>query len=485
MSNDDSLTADFFGTLTQGPAPVPEGRATRAELEQIVKELAGNHPFQAVFPWLDGQVVVVNAQRQIVCADESFPGSLGFDRPAMLYGKRMGEVIGCAHVHLGPDGCGSAQQCRFCGLLQSVLANLSGTPAVERDARIPVRTKSGIQIVRFDVRSVSVTWQGADLGVLLLRRPAAEGADAPTVDPRPSEGYPQALSRLTFIRKLGEGGMGNVYLVRDEDEHLHALKTILLSRAADPMVVQRFEREAEMSLQLKHPHIVETEEVGRTEDGVLYMVLEYCSQGTATDWLQRMGPLPTDLALYWLTSTAHALGYAWDTHSLVHRDIKPDNLLIDGVGQIKLADFGIARRMLPSEKRLTQDELAVGSVHYMAPEQFSQLTQMDVRSDMYALGATFYRLLCGFPPFDGEDPMMILARKTRETPVSIGNYRSSLPAALVECIDDLLQTDPDRRPRDPMTLAKRLMEITASEGVDLARIHNRYHLPELGSIEPD
>jgi serine/threonine-protein kinase len=192
-----------------------------------------------------------------------------------------------------------------------------------------------------------------------------------------------------------------------------------------------------------------------------------------------MGPLPVDLALYWLTSISSALAYAWNEHQLIHRDLKPDNLLVDDAGMIKLADFGIALRRSHDAARLTQEGLTMGSVHYMAPEQIQGVPDLDVRADLYSLGATFYKLLSGLPPLDAEEPVAILQRKLSENPPSIGKYRSSLPEGLVDCIDGLLARDRDKRPQDPETLSRQLMEITAAEGIDLSRVHKHYHLPDV------
>ncbi len=454
-------------------AAVPDG-APDGEMERLAARLRDNVLFDAVAGWLDGHVVVLDAQRRIVAADAGFAASLGRDHRDAVLGSRLGEAYSCVFHRRGGGGCGDASACHFCGALEAILAVDLAGDRVGGGCRMTVRGAGGPRVVYFDLRVLPIEVGGRELKVVWLRRPAEgdpdEGGD---------RGLGGRIAGYALERKIGEGAMGSVYLVRDERGGRFALKILRPERACEPAASHRFEREVSLSTALDHPHIVRTLDVGRAHGGRLYMVSEYCAQGSAADWLQRMGPLPLDLALYWMTSIAHAVAYAWETHGLVHRDIKPGNLLIDDRGQIKLADFGIARSLRSRLARLTQEGKTLGSVYTMPPEQAEGIADLDVRSDLYAIGATFYRLLSGAYPVEGDEPMGVLLSKVRRPSTSIARWRSTLPDGLVELLDAMLERDRDARPQDAQEVARRLMELTAAEGVDLSRIHHMYHLPEV------
>ncbi len=460
-----------------------------ADLAALTERVAREPMIQALADWSEGHLLVLDGQRRILRASDDLARQLGFEDGRGLLGLRLGDALGCANAASAAGGCGTGRACRFCGALGTVLAARAADGPVESEWRLPRLVGHHVETHRYRLRASLAEVDHHELVLVhLLRAPpsAPEPRDATSsldlmlsATTSVDADWPTELARYVPIRRLGEGSVGSVWLVEDEDGVPYALKTIRADRTTDPQVLARFEREAELSMKLEHPHIVRTAAVGRTAAGDLFMLSEFCGQGSGTDWLQRMGPLPVDLALYWMTSMAHALGYAWREHQLIHRDIKPDNLLVDGDGMIKLADFGIALRRNPEVARLTGEGLTMGSVHYMAPEQVQGAPDLDVRADLYALGATFYKLLSGLPPLDADDPMALLHRKLGEDPPSIARYRSSLPDGLVAVIDGLLARDRARRPQEPEALSRQLMEIVASEGVDLTRVHRHYHLPDI------
>ena len=178
----------------------------------------------------------------------------------------------------------------------------------------------------------------------------------------PNTEWPPGEIPFSRIRKLGSGGMGSVFLVQDELGRQYALKTLRDEVASIDKVVNRFKRELEIAITLDHPNVVRTYNAFETTEGNLYMLSEYCPHGTAAHWLQANGPLSSELAVNWMKEAARALEYVWKEHGLIHRDIKPDNLLLNERDNIKIADFGVAvnrvrdaNQLLPSRLNLVFD----------------------------------------------------------------------------------------------------------------------------------
>lgn len=263
--------------------------------------------------------------------------------------------------------------------------------------------------------------------------------------------------------------MGTVFLVEDAKGERFALKTLRPDTARKTRSQDRFVQEMELTAALDHPNITRTVEFAQTRTGVLYMITEYVPNGTAQRWLQELGPLPVSLVLHWMVGAARALDYAWRRHHLVHRDIKPDNLLVGEANSVKLADFGIARS-LSADNRLTLVGSVLGTPQYMAPEQAMGTDELDTRADLYALGSTAFYLLSGTYPFDGPDPLSIMTQKVNEDPPSIRRRRRNLPRPLSALLDALLSRDPAGRPDDPAALGKLLLATAAREGIDMSGV---------------
>jgi eukaryotic-like serine/threonine-protein kinase len=204
---------------------------------------------------------------------------------------------------------------------------------------------------------------------------------------------------------LGRGGMATVW--RGVDQRLGrpvAIKLLDRADTADPIMLQRFDREARTAGGLTHPNIVAVYDVG-TDNGVPYLVMELID-GTSVAALLAGGPLPVDQAVDVARQTCDALGM---THAqgVVHRDIKPANILLTTTtGTVKVCDFGIAR-LAHQQTNLTAPHTAIGTSAYMAPEQASG-APVDARTDLYALGCVMYAMLTGHPPFTGDNPLAVL-----------------------------------------------------------------------------
>ncbi len=241
-------------------------------------------------------------------------------------------------------------------------------------------------------------------------------------------------NRYTVVKKLGSGGMAHVYLAR------HALltrplviKVLHRTLAKEPEMRERFRREAEAAARLVHPYICAIADMGFAGD-VEYLVMPYYAGGSLADLLSRRKMVPPPTAAAIAAQVACALDYA-HRHGVVHRDIKPDNILFDEDGNVALTDFGIATARFHG--RLTANGRAMGTPHYMSPEQ-AMGKLVDGRSDLYAVGLLLYEMLLGTPPFDGEDSYAVGYKHVHETPVPPDQVDTRIPAALsalvVKCL---------------------------------------------------
>jgi len=273
-------------------------------------------------------------------------------------------------------------------------------------------------------------------------------------------------------RSLGAGAIGSVY----EGVHVAsgdsvAVKLLSPRINAMPAVVDRFVREARLCYQIVHPHVVRVHTWGAYDDGRHYFVMEYVDGTTLLELLRthRQG-LDWPLACAIAADIGEALAHVHELE-VVHRDIKPGNVLIDRRGRGKLADLGLARQLVGAldesgGRRLTAKGAALGSPAYMAPEQISDTSAVGPAADVYALGATLYHALCGRPPLIGENPTATLMRVMREDPSPIGALIAGLPAAVAESVDASLAKNPARRPADVGELARCLRAASAAAARD-------------------
>jgi serine/threonine-protein kinase len=268
---------------------------------------------------------------------------------------------------------------------------------------------------------------------------------------------PQPLPGWQLLRKLGQGGLGVVYLALRPGDGLAAVKMIAPAVSGSPAQVERFVREAEILRQLHHPHIVAFREIGQAGDE-LYFVMDYVRGCDAGHLVKTAGPLAVPRAVALTCQLLEALEYA-HARQFVHRDVKPANLLVSAAGDretARLADFGLARVYQASAlSGLTLTGEIGGSAGYLAPEQITHFREVLPPADQYGAAATLYYLLTGCPPYDlprqsHQQFLMIL----NEDPVPITQHRPELPAALVQIIHRALTRDPPRRFPDVATFRK-------------------------------
>jgi tRNA A-37 threonylcarbamoyl transferase component Bud32 len=285
--------------------------------------------------------------------------------------------------------------------------------------------------------------------------------------------------RYRVVSLIGEGGMGAVYLV----EHTlirkrMALKVLNPDLMQNPEMVTRFEREALAAAHLDHPNVVAATDLGRTEDGALFLVLEYVDGSNLRDILS-FGPMPAQRVLHIARQVTSALVRA---HALriVHRDLKPENIMLaqreGDVDFVKVLDFGLAKvrveALLATEGDVTRSEALTrhgtifGTPTYMAPEQ-AVGAEVDGRTDLYSLGIIMYELLTGEPPFPGDDPSELLKQHVigKVPPLTERAPALKIPAVLDQLIMRLLEKRPDKRPQEARVVLDTIDQIAASEGL--------------------
>ncbi|WP_331745565.1 protein kinase domain-containing protein [Streptomyces virginiae] len=254
---------------------------------------------------------------------------------------------------------------------------------------------------------------------------------------------------------LGAGGMGQVW--RGTDQLLHRKVAVkLLARPGDRVLATRLLAEARAAAAFSDPHAVAVHDVGEGQLGgvpSVFLVMELV-EGRSLSELLHDGPLPVDDVLRWGEEICQALEAAHRA-GVVHRDVKPSNVLITAAGRMKLCDFGIARRALATQG-LTATGSAIGTPGYMAPEQIRGDT-VGPTTDLYAVGCLLYELLTGRPPFTGE-ALSVLSKHLEQTPVPIRDLRPEVPAALDRLVGQLLAKDPARRPVSAALVGDELLD---------------------------
>ncbi len=263
----------------------------------------------------------------------------------------------------------------------------------------------------------------------------------------------RTLGGYRILRRIGEGGMGAVYLAYHEDKDQHvAIKVLGDHLASNQGYVDRFYREAKSGALLNHPNIVRTLRVGQDQATALhYLVLEFVDGQTAQSLLDKQGRLALGDAVHIALDVARALEHA-HSRNIVHRDIKPDNILITRAGVSKLVDLGLARRT-DEASHLTAARQGFGTTYYMPYEQAVNARHADGRSDIYALGATLYHLVTGSVPFPGENHLDVVEKKNR----GIFTPASKLNPAVPPVLDHILSRMLARQPRDRYQTASELI----------------------------
>jgi serine/threonine protein kinase len=263
--------------------------------------------------------------------------------------------------------------------------------------------------------------------------------------------------KYKILQPLGAGGMGQVFLCEHTVmRRLVAIKMLPPALSSDAAAVERFHREVRAVARLHHPNIVTAHDADR--DGPrLFLVMEYIDGQTLHHLVKTGGSVPPHEAAHYIRQAALGLQHAHE-HGLVHRDIKPHNLVVDRGGTVKVLDLGLARFFHDESDDLSrrQESSPLGTTDYMAPEQALDSHTADIRADVYSLGATFYFLLAGHSPFQGMTTMeKILSHQTRQ-PRPIRDLRPEVPAGMATVLDRMMAKDPEQRYRIPADVAAAL-----------------------------
>lgn len=261
----------------------------------------------------------------------------------------------------------------------------------------------------------------------------------------------QQLGQYTLEKRIGEGGMGDVYLARHALLKRPTAVKVLKPDRALPAAVARFEREVQLASQLTHPNTIEIYDFGRTPEGIFYYAMEYLP-GITLDQLVRLhGPVPPARTVYIMRQVCGSLSEAHGV-GLIHRDIKPHNIMLCERGGeydfVKVLDFGLVRPVAPSgDARLTADFQVSGTPHYIAPEVLREPQHADARADIYALGVVSFHLLTGRHPFGTADLAVLFHQvATQDPPRPSQRTDAPIPPVLDQLVFDCLARDPARRP---------------------------------------
>ncbi len=262
-------------------------------------------------------------------------------------------------------------------------------------------------------------------------------------------------NRYTLVEPLGGGGMAEVYLAHDDvlDREV-ALKILRNQYVNDEEFVERFRREAQSAAKLSHPNIVSIYDRGRSEDGAYYIAMEHVQRGTLKDRIKRDGALAPDVATGVALQITDALQAAHE-NGVIHRDIKPQNVLVSRTGDVKVTDFGIARA---ASSPLTQTSAVLGTAGYMSPEQ-AMGKPVGPQSDLYSLGVVLFEMLAGELPYDAESPISLALKHVNEPPRSPREANPSVSEPLDAITLRLLSKNPEDRYASAAELAEDLERV--------------------------
>jgi serine/threonine-protein kinase len=270
-----------------------------------------------------------------------------------------------------------------------------------------------------------------------------------------------------MLRKLGSGSAGTVYKARQISmDRPVAVKVLPAAFADDERFIERFYREARAVAKLNHPNIVTGIDVGSAGPGVYYFVMEYVDGEEAADRVARDGPMPEKEALDVAKQMAKALDHAFK-NGIIHGDVKPANIMLAREGTAKLADLGVARQT--GADAGSAGGGVFGTPYYMSPEQARGEADVDIRSDIYSLGATLYHLLAGKPPFHGDPPAVVMAKQIAEEPEDIRSISPGVSRDAVALVAHMMAKDRDDRPEMPVDLIAEIDRVAKGQPAPGAR----------------
>ncbi len=287
------------------------------------------------------------------------------------------------------------------------------------------------------------------LGTIMVKKGYLKQEQVKEILKIQGQGSSVKIAGYEILEKVGQGGMGAVYRAKQLSlDRIVALKVLVPSLAQDPSYIERFFREARAASRLVHPNIVYAYDVGQSGP-YYYLAMEFVDGETVLEIIKREGPIPEKRALRIAAQVANALDCAYKA-GMVHRDIKPDNIMVTRKDEAKLCDLGLAKRADTGSK--TGVGLAVGTPHYISPEQAQGRQDVDVRSDIYSLGASLYHMLTGQPLFSGPSSAVIMTHHLSSEAPPPRSIRPEISEGACRLLEKMLAKDPDDRYQTPADL---------------------------------
>ncbi|MHC4470079.1 MAG: serine/threonine protein kinase [Planctomycetota bacterium] len=289
-----------------------------------------------------------------------------------------------------------------------------------------------------------------------------EAAEQPDFDGEIPSLHPDLIDGYELTDRIAEGGMGAVFRAKQVSlDRTVAIKVLKPRFAKDRSFLKRFTREARAVARLNHKNVVAAIDVGES-DGWHYLVMEYVDGPTLAELLDEKGMLSEREALRITWQVCSALRHAHQ-NGLVHRDVKPENVILASSGDAKLCDLGLAKKVDSESTVLTAMGAALGTPLYISPEQAQGQAEVDIRADIYSLGATFYHMVCGRVPFDGNSAAVVMAKHLSQepTPVKMRNPEVSLGTAWV--IEKMLAKKPKERYQTPEEVMRDLKLVASGQ----------------------
>ena len=317
--------------------------------------------------------------------------------------------------------------------------------------------------------------------IAAMERARNKGNSGPASEVPDPPANPERLGDFRIIRKVGHGGMGMVYeAVQESLGRQVALKVLSPALLAKPEHLERFRREARSAANLDHPNVVHVFDFGEDEDGC-YLAMEFVEGEDVAGLLLDEGAMPEARAIEIGIQVARAIEHA-AKQGLVHRDIKPNNVMITADGTAKLTDFGLAKHVGTDDLSLTKTGTTVGTVYYMSPEQAKAEPDIDIRTDIYSLGATLYHMVVGDVPFPAKTAATALSKLLTGELVSPRERAPSVSEVLSCVIQKMMAREPDQRYRSPSDVIEELERVQRNEYPDAFREYGKDLGPDLATL---